>query len=565
METTKSAIRYAIYARKSLESEDRQVQSIEDQLSRLHEIASQRSLIVVKTLTEARSAKNPNSRPVFEQLLSGIETGEFQGILCWQINRLSRNPIDSGRLSWLLQRGVLRSIHSVEREYRPEDNVLLLSVETGMANQFILDLSRNVRRGILGKLSRGELPGRAPAGYVNDRVAKVVVKDPERFLLLQKAWDLMLSGSYSVAAVRQKLNDQGFRHLQSGKPIALSSMYAIFANPFYAGMIRVNGQLYPGKHEAMISLDDFEKMQRLLPSSHRSRPSVHRFTYSRLLRCGDCGCMVTAEHKTKRLSNGEQRTYTYYHCTRKRPAADCRQKGCVREEVLTASIAAALGGVAIGDDFRAYALFNLTVDRQRRSARLASKSAEYEKARQNLEQRRSRLVDLCVRGAISEEDLASHRRTIDDERQALELQFQSQQQEALRTRRVEEAFNLLARIDERFLQGTAEERRKVLAGVGSNWTLEGGKPVVIMQTWCLRIAEAAKRFTKAIQRLEPGQTLARAMQNGAFTPLDSVWWALVDEVGNSLPEEKEKPCLCFRCFKRNSHRCPEECLPQKAA
>ena len=87
-----------------------------------------------------------------------IEDGEASGILCWQINRLSRNPIDSGKLSWLLQRGVLKSIQTIDRQYLPDDNVLLFNVESGMANQFIIDLRKNTKRGVEGKLQRGWLP-----------------------------------------------------------------------------------------------------------------------------------------------------------------------------------------------------------------------------------------------------------------------------------------------------------------------------------------------------------------------------------------------------------------------
>src|SRR5579884_956493 len=148
------SLKYIIYARKSTESEDRQVQSIEDQLTRMREIAELRGVRVVDVLTESKSAKAPGQRPQFEYMLSQIERGKADGILCWQINRLSRNPIESGRVQWLLQRGVIRSIVTVEREYRPDDNVLLFSVETGMANQYILDLSRNVKRGMQGKLNR---------------------------------------------------------------------------------------------------------------------------------------------------------------------------------------------------------------------------------------------------------------------------------------------------------------------------------------------------------------------------------------------------------------------------
>ena len=136
MNQDKPKIKYFLYARKSSESEDRQVQSIDDQVNRLKQLAKDLNLHIVKIYTEAKSAKQPDNRPVFDEVLNKIKSGEAEGILCWQINRLSRNPIDSGNLSWMLQQGILKSIRTIDREYVPEDNVLIFSVETGVANLF---------------------------------------------------------------------------------------------------------------------------------------------------------------------------------------------------------------------------------------------------------------------------------------------------------------------------------------------------------------------------------------------------------------------------------------------
>ena len=78
-------IEYFLYARKSSESEDRQVQSVEDQVNRLKELANSLGISIKEILTEAKSAKKPG-REVFAELLKRIEKGEAKGILCWQNN-----------------------------------------------------------------------------------------------------------------------------------------------------------------------------------------------------------------------------------------------------------------------------------------------------------------------------------------------------------------------------------------------------------------------------------------------------------------------------------------------
>ncbi len=131
------------------------MQLIKDQVNRLKELAKDLNLDVVKEFTESKSAKQPNNRPVFDDMLKRIEKGEADGILCWQINRLSRNLVDSGKINWMLQQGIIKSIQTVDKEYLPDDNVLMFSVESGMTNQFILDLKKNTIRGLKGKIERG--------------------------------------------------------------------------------------------------------------------------------------------------------------------------------------------------------------------------------------------------------------------------------------------------------------------------------------------------------------------------------------------------------------------------
>ena len=148
-------------------------------------MANDLRLEIVEIYSESKSAKKPNNRPLFDEMIQRIERGEGNGILSWHINRLSRNPIDSGKLSWMLQQGVLKSIQTMEKQYLPDDNVILFNVETGSANQYILDLSKAVKRGIDGKLKKGWRPGSAPQGYLNskfkDRGDNDIAIDPERF------------------------------------------------------------------------------------------------------------------------------------------------------------------------------------------------------------------------------------------------------------------------------------------------------------------------------------------------------------------------------------------------
>ena len=240
-------IKYIMYCRKSTDSEDRQIQSIDDQIRELTRLAKERGVKIVKTLTESQSAKKPG-RTVFNEMLSMLYSGVADGILCWKINRLARNPKDGGDIQWMLQQSNIKSILTPGREYLPSDNVLMMSVELGMANQFILDLSKDVKRGMHSKAKKGWRPGNAPLGYLNDKGGekgeRKVFRDPVRFPIVRKMWDYLLTGNYTVKAIINKANDEwGLTTLPrkkfvSGK-LAPSTGYRIFTNSFYCGKCQV--------------------------------------------------------------------------------------------------------------------------------------------------------------------------------------------------------------------------------------------------------------------------------------------------------------------------------------
>ena len=121
-------MKYLIYCRKSTDTEDRQVQSLESQENELKKLAEAQGLRIVGVLHESMSAKS-EGRPVFNKMLNMLSSGKADGILCWKLDRLSRNPIDTGRVQSLLQNGIIKNIKTFERDYFPQDNILMMVFE----------------------------------------------------------------------------------------------------------------------------------------------------------------------------------------------------------------------------------------------------------------------------------------------------------------------------------------------------------------------------------------------------------------------------------------------------
>jgi DNA invertase Pin-like site-specific DNA recombinase len=321
--------RYFAYCRKSSEDEDHQILSIESQQEELRRFAVREELNIVEMVNEARSAKSPG-RAVFNSLVKRIESGEADGILAWHPDRLARNALDGGMIIHLLDTGKLTSLKFPTYTFEnTSQGKFMLAIMFGQSKYYVDSLSENVRRGNRTKRERGWLPSCAPIGYLNTQSEageKIITSDPLRFPQLRKLWALLLSGGYSVAELHRIADHRlGLRTPQrrriGGSPLSVSGLYRVFVNPFYAGQIAYGGKWFPGRHEPMITIAQFERAREILGNELRPRPKMRRFAYTGLIHCGHCGAAITAEEKVNRHGSH----YVYYHCTHRRRAVRCRE------------------------------------------------------------------------------------------------------------------------------------------------------------------------------------------------------------------------------------------------
>jgi site-specific DNA recombinase len=178
-------MKYFLYARKSSESEDRQVLSIDAQLRELKEFAFKEKLQIVREYTEGMTAKAPG-RIIFNQMLEALKNGEADGIVAWNPDRLSRNSKDGGEIIFLIDQGFIKDLKFPTYLYdNSPHGKFNLSLAFGFSKLHIDNLSPNVKRGIREKLRRGEWPGPAPRGYINDLRKHSIEPHPENFKIVQ--------------------------------------------------------------------------------------------------------------------------------------------------------------------------------------------------------------------------------------------------------------------------------------------------------------------------------------------------------------------------------------------
>ena len=226
---TKQPTKYVIYCRKSSEQEDRQVLSIESQRKELEEVAKREKLKIVEIIEESHSAKKLG-RPKFNELTTKIEKGFVNGILVWNASRISRNSIDTGKVVYLMDEKKLFEVRTPSQIFHDTPNdKFLLNLFCSQAKLENDNKGEDVKRGLRTKAEKGMYPAPAPVGYKNDkyeeRGKKQIYPDPERFDLVRKMVDTMLTGLYTPQKIRRTANEEWGFKMPNGKPMSRNTIF----------------------------------------------------------------------------------------------------------------------------------------------------------------------------------------------------------------------------------------------------------------------------------------------------------------------------------------------------
>lgn len=469
-------MKYFAYCRKSSEGEERQALSIPAQIDEIKRVFDNTTDVeIIEWFEEKMSAKAPG-RPVWSTMIKRIEKGEADGIVAWHPDRLARNSVDGGWIIHLLDRRVLKDLKFVSYSYEQSpQGMFMLQIMFGQSKYYVDNLSVNVKRGRRKKIALGWHPGLAPLGYLNDRASNTITPDPERFEVLRHLWDLLLTGAYSPAklygvATKQWGLRTPLRKKSGGGPVALATIYRIFSNPFYAGIIVANEEWYPGKHVAMITLDEFNQAQTIIGKAGYAKPRTHEFAFTGGVICCACGLSVTAEEKTK--SSG--RRYVYYHCTR-RQSPRCAEPA-VRVEAIEGAICDVLREIHLPPRIEAW--FGERAvrgeDEIAKMRRLQVQSLT--RALDAIQEETHVLLNLRTRKLIDDAEFSSKRQGLQAEtlrlRQSLQLQAGVPDERLELTHAVVALRKYAA---DWFSAGSLAEKRLILETVGSNSILGAKK------------------------------------------------------------------------------------------
>jgi DNA invertase Pin-like site-specific DNA recombinase len=398
-----------LYARKSTDEDDKQLLSIEAQLTELREYVAKEKLCVVQEFVEKMTAKQPG-RPIFNAMLKAVEKGQAQGIVAWHPDRLARNSVDGGRIIYLLDTGALQALKcpTFWFENTPQGK-FVLNMAFGQSKYYVDNLAENIQRGIRQKIRLGWYPGKPPVGYLNEPRLRTIVIDEDRAPLVRRMFEEYATGNHSLPRLRQMTIEWGLR-TTGGKPITPSKMSILISHPFYIGMFRLKGELFEGAHPPLISRDLFDRCQAVLKkSSHVQTSRKDGFAFRGVMVCDACGSAITAQ---------QQKGHNYYHCTRKK--GPCSPRAFLRDDDLADQLRQQTRLISISDDWEARMLAQVRKWKREESDHNTRRMDEQKARLAAVQGRLNRLLDVFLDGTISREDFTARKETLLQEKSALQ-------------------------------------------------------------------------------------------------------------------------------------------------
>jgi DNA invertase Pin-like site-specific DNA recombinase len=340
-----------IYARVSSKEQEKEGFSIPAQLKLLKEYADANSLLIAQEYVDVETAKQ-TGRAAFGEMVAYLKAHpSVRVMLVEKTDRLYRNLKD-----WVTVDELDVELHFpkegvvLSRESRSSEK-FMHGIKVLMAKNYIDNLSEEARKGMQEKAEQGIWPTKTPLGYRNitgPDGKKVIATNPTIAPLIAKLFEWYARGDISVKEAARKAHAAGLVYPRSGAKVPVSTIHTILRNRLYTGSFEWNGKLYQGKHEPLISVELWDRVQGLLDGrfAKKAKRGKHDFAFSGLIACAKCGCAVVGEIKKER--------YVYYHCTgyadkcQGNPVS-CRRK-YVREEELEWQFTELLGQLKFDEE-----------------------------------------------------------------------------------------------------------------------------------------------------------------------------------------------------------------------
>jgi len=279
---------YVGYIRVSTARQGERGVSLQEQRDAIERYAARNTLSVSRWFEERETAAK-RGRPVFNEMMKLLRSRKTDGVLIHKIDRSARNMKDWAELGELIGAGV--EVHFVNEslDLASRGGRLSADIQAVVAADYIRNLREESRKGFYGRIKQGLFPLPAPLGYRDVGKGQAKALDPLHAPLVRHAFVSYATGTKTLQSLAADLHRMGLRN-RNGGPVSVNGVSTILNNPFYFGLIRLGstGEIFPGKHEPLISKSLFDRVQAILRGKVAAKTQSHDFVFSKMLPCESC-------------------------------------------------------------------------------------------------------------------------------------------------------------------------------------------------------------------------------------------------------------------------------------
>lgn len=527
-----------IYARVSSREQEDSGYSLPAQEKLLNEYAEKRGFSIAKVFSISESASGRKQREAFNQMVDYVNKQNLKIIICEKADRLTRNFKDMVMIDEWVEKDEERQIHLVKdalilhKNSRSQEK-LNWGIRMLFAKNYIDNLSEEVKKGQKEKIAQGGMPHRPRLGYMslneNGRISHV--PDPDKVPYIKRLFELFSSGNYSILRLVEAMYDEGLRS-RSNKKVVKSRMGDILNDPIYIGQMRWCGKIYPGKHQPIISNELFERCQQILKGHTTPKYSKHFYQFQGLVRCVECGGLITWE---------KQKGILYGHCNR--DYRKCSKKAWAHESEIEKKVADRLATLQIlkprlGDWIHKA----LKESHQDETSYHSSSLQELQDNQKRIQHRLDTLYDDRLDGKIDEQFYQKKFAQYSAEKETITNSIAGHSKASDKYHELGSTLFALSQQAAGLYQQTKviERKRQILSLVFDKMTLQGKDLTLELSKPFALLAEAVSvtNSVEEVQDLKTSQYIFEPLKQTkkqAFEPVSSIWRTERDSNPRPLP------------------------------
>ena len=304
----------AIYTRVSTDNQaEKKFNSCESQEQRIRSfINSQEDMEVYNVYSDPGFTGANLERPALREMVNDVIQNKVSLVISYKIDRLTRSPKDFYQLIELFEKYNVDFISVTERfDTSTPSGRLLRNIMLTFA-QFERELSsERTRDKMIQRAHKGMWNGGAvPYGY--DAKDKRLVINEDEAGVIRTIYDRYVATA-SISTVYDELRKQDIRN-RKGEYFSKSGIYHFLRNKIYSGIMKYKDIEVPGDQEPIVTKDIFEQAQKCHRIAKRKMRSYKDYLLPGMVKCAECGSVMTPCQSTKRTPK-KAKKYYYYRCT----------------------------------------------------------------------------------------------------------------------------------------------------------------------------------------------------------------------------------------------------------